>query len=404
MLKNKKRYFILIFLLSMCVRIGYLSISNYPDYSLRLYDAPSWDGIAWNLVLSRGFVEPNDKPTSVRPPIYPIFLATIYYIFGRNYFVIYIIQSFISSLTNMLIFLLFNYIFNTKIAFLTALITSIWPAFVVYSGLICSETLYVFLFILFLIFYFKSYVTDNLKMYILTGCILGILNLTRSTIFLYPIFLMFFFMLFKLNKKIILNNLIMFLISLIVISPWTVRNYLVFKRFLLINTAAAELFWSGTYIPWDGICRHNRDEDFYKLFNLENPVDNERKMIKEGIKNIISNPLGFVILSVKKFYRFWFKPIGFEMLRIFDFKMFSFIILFFHVLLVIICWVDIYLNFSTKKEKFLPWLVLFIYFTVMHNILAPIPRYRLPLEVVMLGFSVNGILRIFGLYEGKNNR
>lgn len=401
MLKLKIRYLILIFSLSLVVRVAFLLISDYPDKSLKNYDTPSWDGVAWNLVLSRGFLEPDNKPTSVRPPIYPLFLAIIYYIFGRNYFVVYIIQSIISSLSNSLLFVFLNLFFNIKTTFITCLICSIWPAFVVYSGLICSETLYIFLFLSFLIIYFKAYFSNKTFLYILAGVILGISNLTRSTVVIYPIFLIFFFLLFKFDTKLIFKTLLMFIVSLAVISPWTIRNYIVFKRFLLINTAAAELFWSGTYIPWDGICKHGRDENFYKLFNLENPIDNERKMLKEGIKNIISNPLGFLILSIKKFYRFWFKPIGYEILVSYGFKIFAILALLLQIVIVIFCWWSIFVNTYKNKIKFFPILVLFVYFTIMHNLLAPIPRYRLPLEIIIIGFSLDGIRKLTLKYEEK---
>ena len=149
------------------------------------------------------------------------------------------------------------------------------------------------------------------------------------------------------NKKDIPKILLMFGISLVCISPWTIRNYVVFKRFLLINTAAGELFWSGTYIPWDGICKHGRDENFYKLFNLENPVDNDRKMFIEGLKNIKKNPIGFLKLSVKKFFRFWFKPVGQE-LTYKKYKLLGILLYIPHGLLVILCWFYL-IKFYKKK-------------------------------------------------------
>ncbi len=378
----------LIFLLALTVRISFLILA--PARPLYLDDAISWDSVAWNFLNGRGFTEIDGKPTSLRPPIYPIFLAGIYFLFNRNYFFVYLIQSILGALSCVLIFLLANKFFDENKSFLVSLGCVFWPPLIVYTGIIATETLYIFLLLLFfnLLYYLRVEFTNK---YVILGILLGIINLTRSTIVFYPIFLVIFMLLT--NKKDIPKILLMFGISLVCISPWTIRNYVVFKRFLLINTAAGELFWSGTYIPWDGICKHGRDENFYKLFNLENPVDNDRKMFIEGLKNIKKNPIGFLKLSVKKFFRFWFKPVGQE-LTYKKYKLLGILLYIPHGLLVILCW--FYLIKFYKKEFFYI-VVLFVYFTVMHNLLAPIPRYRLPIEPFVVMFAIACLVEIFRL-------
>jgi membrane protein YdbS with pleckstrin-like domain len=47
------------------------------------------------------------------------------------------------------------------------------------------------------------------------------------------------------------------------------------------------------------------------------------------------------------------------------------------------------------NEKMIPILAMFIYFAVMHNLITPLPRYRIPIEWVMLIFSSYGVLEIY---------
>ncbi|MCX7956842.1 MAG: glycosyltransferase family 39 protein [Endomicrobia bacterium] len=399
-MKNKTLKLILIFLLSFTTRIAYLLLSDYPDKALRLYDAPSWDAVGWNFLQRGSFLEANGLPTAIRPPIYPLFLSKVYFLFGRNYMIVFLLQSLISSFTNTIIFIWFCSFFDLGTSFLAAVFCSIWPPFIVYSGIICSETLFMFLFIIFLVTFYKAYMKNNLGLYFISGALLGLTNLTRSTLILYPLFLLFFMYLFRYKIEIILKTLLIFLISILVILPWTIRNYRVFDRFLLVNVSAGELFWSGTYLPWDGICKHNRDEEFFRMFNLENPVDNERKMFREGIKNIFNNPLGFIKLSIKKFFRFWFKPVGEEVLRKRS-KIFTYLLYSVQIFFVIFFWYFLLINLKNKLH--LPIIVLVLYFTIMHNLLSPIPRYRLPLELIIISFSITGIKKIFyRIFNEKN--
>jgi len=378
---------LLIFGLALLVRISFLILA--PERPLNIDDAISWDSVAWNFLNGRGFTEIDGKPTSVRPPVYPVFLSIIYFLFGRNYYIVYLVQSIIGALICLLIFLLSKRFFNDTTSFIAGIFCSVWPPLVVYTGIISSEILFTFLLLLFLIFLYNEKISP-----ILSGIVLGITNLTRSTIVVYPIFIIIFLLLIKSNFKEVKKIITIFVVSLIVVLPWTIRNCIVFKRFLLINTSAGELFFSGTYLPWDGICKHNRDENFFKIFNLDNPVDNEKKMFIYGLKNIKENPLGFLKLSIKKFFRFWFKPVGQELTSK-KYPVVGKLMYLPQIILVLLSW---FFLIRYYRPQFLYLLILFFYFTIMHNLLSPIPRYRLPIEPLIIMFIPPLLLKFFG-YE-----
>jgi len=378
-----------IFLLAFFLRIIFLLLA--PERPMTLDDAISWNAVAWNFLNGNGFTEIDGSPTTIRAPLYPMFLSFVYFLFGRNYLMVKIFQALIGAMSCAAIFLLAKKIFNKRIAFFSAVGCALWPALIVYVGIIGSETLFTFLLIFFILFLTKAYTENSQKYYLLGGVILGLANLTRSTLFFYPLFLIVFILLFEKEwKKKISSIGMIFLISGLIVLPWTIRNYNVFGRFLLINTGAGELFWSGTYVPWDGICKHGRDEHFYNLFNLKNPVDNERKMFQEGLKNIKENPLGFVKLSIKKFSRFWFKPIGQELTE----KKYYILGKLLFLPQIILTLLFLYGIITFYIPLLLPIVTIFIYFGVMHNLLAPLTRYRLPLEPLFIVFAVAGLSKL----------
>jgi len=392
---------LLIFVFALLVRLLYILIM--PPRPVTWDDTLSWDAVGWNLAQGNGFIEADGKPTHVRPPLYPIFLAVIYILFGHNFISVQVFQSIIGAITVIIIFLLCSEIFENKIiANLTSLALCIYPPLIVYTQIIGSETLYTFLLSVTIYFLNKGLKDRKEKIFLLGSLFLGVTNICRSTTIFYIFFLgigLWFIPEIK-NLKWLKTFILGVIISFIPVIPWTVRNYLTFDRFLLVNTSSGELFWSGTYIPWDGICKTDRDQNFFEKFNLPNPVDNERKMFKEGIKNIFDSPLGFLKLTIKKFLRFWFQPVG-AVLVSKKFRVLSYIIYLLHFFWIILA---IY-GFIKSPNKILysPLTVLFIYYGIMHNLIAPIARYRLPIEPYIMIFAVYGFYHLILKKESRQN-
>ncbi|MFH0807298.1 MAG: hypothetical protein V2A57_02645, partial [Elusimicrobiota bacterium] len=176
---------------------------------------------------------------------------------------------------------------------------------------------------------------------------------------------------------------------------WTVRNYFTFGKLLLVNVSSGELLWAGSYLPWDGISKTDRDADFYKLFavhKIKNPVVLEKNMQKEAFKNITSHPAGFLKLTVKKFFRFWFQPVGQELVSKKS-KVTGYLMYFFHALWLLFAVIGFYVS-KDRRIIYMPITVLFIYFTIMHNLVAPIARYRLPIEPLIMIFAACGLYHL----------
>ncbi len=387
------RTIITIFLFALLIRLVYVLIM--PPRPLNWDDTLSWNAVAWNLANGKGFKEIDGSPTHIRPPIYPILLAGIYLLFGHKFIYVLIFQSIFGALTVIIVFLICKEIFEKQIiANLTGLFLCIYPPLIVYTQIIGSETLYTFLLSLVIHFFIKWMKQKRKKDIIIGSLLLGITNICRSTTIFY-IFFLLGVLIWTTPEMRIFSQIKIFIICIIIsftpVLPWTIRNYITFNRFLLVNTSAGELFWSGTYLPWDGICKTDRDQNFFEKFNLPNPVDNERKMFREGFKNIIENPAGFIKLSIKKFLRFWFQPVGAVLISKKS-VILSYIIYFFHFLWIIFA---VY-GFIKSPEKILhlPITVLFIYYGIMHNLIAPIARYRLPIEPYIMIFAVYGFYQL----------
>lgn len=390
---REKYLLLLIFVIASLVRISYSFSGKVIPYN----DARHYDKIALNLSLARGYREtegPILKDGSVSwAPLYPFLLAGIYKVFGHSYPAVWIFQALLSAGACILIYLIGRMVFNQRIAYLSAIISVFCFNFVLYSSMLLTETLYIFLLLLTFFYLFRAFSSSSLRKYILAGLFAGLTTLTNPVVI---IFFAFFF-LWGLRKG-FLRQASVFLISLtIVILPWIVRNYQIYHRFIFIRACAGENFWLGNHPGANG----EQGDEKTMPAELKNnplnlsPLELDSKGYREGLKFIKQNPVRFIALMLKKTSLFW-SPLrtdgwwphleGFAswLAIIFSF-LFSVFILFFGALGIVFSFKhsDIY-KFWLRAFIFICWLSL-IPFIVE-------PRYRLPIYpflIIFTGYALN---------------
>lgn len=119
-----------------------------------------WDVLADNLVSGKGYVV-NDPiiPSgnyyySWRPPLFPFFLAGIYFLFGQGFLIPKIFMALLGAFTSLLVYFIAKRLFNSSAGFLSALGTALHPAFIFFTGYLAPVTLLLFLTVLFIFFFF----------------------------------------------------------------------------------------------------------------------------------------------------------------------------------------------------------------------------------------------------------
>src|SRR4030042_7148639 len=115
-----------------------------------------YDLIAQNIINGNGYSIHPPKPTAERMPIYPLFLVTLYKIFGRNIQLACTIQAFIDMITCFVVFKTALLVFKSKkIANLTAFLYAIYLPFFTLVGVIMNEVLFNLIFSIFIYCYFR---------------------------------------------------------------------------------------------------------------------------------------------------------------------------------------------------------------------------------------------------------
>jgi 4-amino-4-deoxy-L-arabinose transferase-like glycosyltransferase len=407
---------ILILILATILRFSYLLIAQPP---LSWYDSGIYDGTAWNMVQGKGYVLTERIPFAGREPGYVLFfLAPIYFIFGHNILAAQVFQIILSLLIILLTYFIAKIFLSKRISLLATFLVAIWPPLIGYCGEIMTETFFIFLFLIFLYFLLKGIKLNSKKIIFLAGIFLGLSTLTHFITFLLPFFLLFlFFLIFRSWKKsFVFFGLILIGFSLF-IFPWIIRNYIIFDTFVLGRTGIADVYWMGSYLPWDGEW-FGYISPFTSLCpGISDPILKDKCLLKLTLQNIKKNPLGVALIWLKKPFKTFLLPDGYDSIYKFFSKVLKKEIKSLRDIIPIkglygggflTIWVLAILGLKDlfKKEKIISLIFLFIFLYFFLTILPinPVPRYQLPLLPLMFilaSFGLNNLFLLLKVYSNK---
>ncbi|ORX22549.1 oligosaccharyl transferase STT3 subunit [Thermoanaerobacterium sp. PSU-2] len=221
-------------------------------------DAKNYD-IMVKQFLTKGFLGyMSNSPNAYVTPGYPLFLALIYKIFGFSngspLQAVRIVQSVLSVLTVLLIFFIGREIRNNKVGLMAASISAIYPTFVWASTLILTETVYTFVFMVYL--YLQVIALKRPKAYInvLTGILFGLAILIRPAAA--PLIVIPYILMYIQNRDLnyTVRNFLQVLIGFIVIMmPWWIRNIVTLHKLILFATQTWNPMLGGAFPFFNGI-------------------------------------------------------------------------------------------------------------------------------------------------------
>jgi 4-amino-4-deoxy-L-arabinose transferase-like glycosyltransferase len=294
---------VLVFLVitSIILRLAYVFVLHPP---LTWSDAGIYDGTAGNFVSGHGYSLPVGTPFAGREPGYVLFfLIPVYFLFGHNFLMVQILQIILSATLTTVIYYFIKQELNKNTAFLSALFFVLHPLFVSYTGEILTEIPFTFLLFISLWVIYNSLKKESLKLCFVGGLVLGLATLTRFISIFLPFFLIIIIYFFYRNsKKIIYYGATLIVAMLISVSPWVIRNYIVFDTFIFGRAGASEIYWSGSYIPWDGEWLGYQTPPLKELSPDSNTATLaiDKILMPEFWKNIKSDPAGVMKVWLKK--------------------------------------------------------------------------------------------------------
>lgn len=233
---------ILIFALALVVRLLYLGFSIEAangDFILAVHGADGYYVIAQNISAGHGFSAELSAPytlTSVRPPLWPYFLAVTHMLpggYGASIFLEIIMACFLPILGMKLA----RYIISSRIAIiLTGVFLAIEPYAVHLSTVFYSDVMLMFFLFLSVLFLFKYFSQRTFLPLAVSAVCIGLATLTKPVAEYLPILFVAIILWDArraLSRKVVGMSLLYLVIFAAVITPWLYRNYALFDSFAL---------------------------------------------------------------------------------------------------------------------------------------------------------------------------
>ena len=372
----------------------------------------SWEysDIARNLIKDHSFVYSylNAEYVNFCPPLYSFLVAFIYLISNFNSFAVIFAQIIIFSFLCAVVFMIGEEIFGFKIGFLAAICVMLHPVLLFYTlryehCLILDSFMITFSIFTMLMLREKP---ASLWRLIVSGSVLGLSFLSRGTaLILLPVFV--FWISFAFNqsfKKRLKTAFGLILISFMIITPWTIRNYLVTGKFILIGAMTEECFWLGNNPNASGssynaagqtMLRDLAGRDFLKKVSSLDEAAQKEAFKDAAFDFIKNNPADFIKLFIKKLYYFWWFSPQFGILYSKIYVPFYKILYFLEFLFGII---GITLAVTSKNKiviqnSILPISAL-LSISIFQSLFYVEGRHRLALEPLLLIFAAYAILNL----------
>ena len=305
----------LIFCLALAVRLAYLvQVRDNPLFELPIVDAAAYVDQARTI---SGGEWIGDRPFW-QAPLYPYFLAVTYVAFGQSYIVPRILQMILGALSCVLLYRIGRRTFGENTALLAAGMACLYGPLLHFEGELLSPALEGILNLTAVLLLLRAAERRRWTAWLLCGVVLGVAALARANILLFvpcavawaawghggtgawersstPT-----------SSKPLLSAAFLLLGLVIVITPVTVRNYIVGEDLVLISSNAGLNFYIGNNPEYDRTVGIRPGPEWERLVDephaagIEKPSRRSRYFLTKSWAFIRAHPAQYVGLLARK--------------------------------------------------------------------------------------------------------
>ena len=267
------------------------------------WDGPEYDAHGWRLAQGQGYVLADGTPTAFWPVGYPAFLAVIYLIFGHSWLAAGMANALFGAVSVALTYRLAREVLSSRLSLVAAGLVAFLPSHIISAtpGLM-TEALHTVFVLTTLIMACRLARYPTWMNATLLGLVLGAGLYVRPTLLLFPVVVALLIMIrgkAGIRKSVGLAGIVL-LVSLMTISPWTIRNYFVMGEPILTATNGGITFYMANGPGATGRQRVVHIED---TFSDSSELTVYRESIRMGLEHILEHPVEwFKIMPIKFFY------------------------------------------------------------------------------------------------------
>ena len=216
--------------------------------------------IARSLATGKGFASPSKTqetgPTAWMPPVYPFLMGGVFAVFGpyspASALVLEGLQTLLALACCALLYRIGSRLFAPSVGLLAALMLAVYPPALHFSvQKIWSTYLFVFCLLLTLVQMWSLVRKPSWSQSLLTGVGFGFTSLVDPVFFAFwPFALLWFGWRGRADWRVRLQyGAGVVLVLAATLSPWLIRNYMVFDRFVFIKSNVGYILWAANTPP-----------------------------------------------------------------------------------------------------------------------------------------------------------
>lgn len=364
--------------------------------------------IAGNLLNGEGFTYlaiTKNVPSAYMPPGLPYLYYFIFSITSVNYsgyLIILILNAVLGGVTVLLMYSYSSSIFDHRVSIYSSIYAALSPVFIYSSVSFTPIIIYHVLLLLLLIFInrltginakteFNNRKSGYLNAIYLAVVLGAFLYLRAESL----IFIGLCGLYFLIKKKPLTAVLIIF-ISLLIISPWSYRNYKVFGIFVPVATSFGYNFYTGHGDEHSTIEYNKRVSQIPEDSLFE--IKKSELSVETAIQYISSHPGAEIKESFKKIFSLW----------VFDLYRYSakhplYLLIWMPTLIFFGAGLYFIIKSSKKFPGLYPAYLYFLFSTILVVVFFNIPRYQIQMSIAVIPISMYGLQSILEKVFKKKN-
>jgi len=336
---DKKIFFIFLLALFLRFLVFFPFIYKHPERAFYTIDAYTYEFPAITLIEKGKYMNdcprkipdwfpqqctPSHEPEIYRPPIYPLYIAGHYLMFGYRPELVILTQNVLDAFKVILIYYI-GRVIGLGNPYLGSVLYAISPSGIIFSQALMTETLQGFILLVFILLFFRG--LSVLRSAFL-GIVAGILSLTHPLWYFFALISPILVLIWTRSVK---KFLVTGFFVLLTIAPWMIRNWLIWKQIIFAHFShifLCEIYqkmekgkWLGDYRDIDifneaserfgwGVKFQTEDEIRSYQTNLTEELQVAKICMERIIRNISKYP---VDVHISGFLRS-FPPLGIGML------------------------------------------------------------------------------------------
>jgi dolichyl-phosphate-mannose-protein mannosyltransferase len=254
-------------------------------------------------------VDPSDATWVSQAPGYSIFLSAVYAAVGRDFYKVQLVQNALNSISAVLIFLIAGHGVSWRVGAVAGFIAALSHHLSHISNFILPDSLVALpiLAAVCLLTMARRYGNHSYWLYSLAGILFGLSAWLRSQVMMLGLFALVMLTLIAVRRwPAVKRAALMAAVSVLVIAPITIKNYIVYDTFIPIQVGTGVTLWEGIGDYSDRFGAVRTDEEVGRqeaiLYNdpryaesnfKPNGIERDRERVRKSLEVIRNNPFWY---------------------------------------------------------------------------------------------------------------